>query len=81
MSSFLLNVLIYMFNTGESVCEIFSEWGSSLDVETHLFPGASASDAGHLTLGRKALIIRYMLRTLRFIEKSQSVSSQSRMVP
>ena len=54
-------------------------WMSS--VETHLFPGAYASDAGHLTLGRKALIIRYMLRTLRFIEKSQSVSSQSRMVP
>lgn len=34
-----------------------------------------------LTLGRNALIIKYMLRTLRFIEKSQSFSSQSSMVP
>ena len=34
-----------------------------------------------VTLGRKALVIRYMLRTLTFIVKSQSASSQSRMEP
>lgn len=34
-----------------------------------------------VTLGKKALLIRYMLRTLTFIVKSQSSSSQSKMVP
>lgn len=54
-------------------------WMSS--TETYLSSGTHPSGGGHLTLGRKALIIRYMLRTLRFIEKSQSLSPQSRMVP
>lgn len=33
------------------------------------------------TFGRKALDIRYMLRTFTFMVKSQSSSEQSKMVP
>ena len=54
-------------------------WMSSM--ETYLSSGTYPRGGGHLTLGRNALIIRYMLRMLRFTEKSQSFSSQSRMVP
>jgi len=34
-----------------------------------------------MTLGRKALIIRYMLRTFTFMVKSQSDSSHSSIEP
>lgn len=36
---------------------------------------------GKVTLGRKALHMRYMLRTFTLMVKSQSASSQSKMVP
>ncbi len=61
----------------------------SLDLQQHLFHSLNnrINDVKHLvkwakvTLGRKALHMRYMLRMFRFIVKSQSASSQSKTVP